>query len=78
MDSTRDILEAPCAFCGYSGPNYWQSMTHLPLCPWRRVGGDVERINRLRGVLKELVEDRNRQIIKAGVTFITDTSFGGD
>ena len=44
----RDLLAAPCAWCGHNGPNYWGVGSHRVGCPWRDVGGEVERIARLR------------------------------
>lgn len=37
------LLEAPCHWCGYNGPNYWQAGTHHEGCPVRGIGGMVER-----------------------------------
>lgn len=39
----RDLLEAPCCFCGYSGPGYYQKNTHTPNCPWHTIGGLGDR-----------------------------------
>lgn len=38
-----NFLEAPCAFCGYNGPNYWQKGTHAVHCPWSNIGGAADR-----------------------------------
>ena len=45
MSETRviDLLGAPCTFCGYEGPGYWQSHTHYKDCPWYEVGGEDAR-----------------------------------
>jgi hypothetical protein len=43
-------LGAPCAWCDYSGPGYWQPGTHAPDCPWHRVGGEEDRKRRFRAV----------------------------
>ena len=40
---TARILEAPCCFCGYNGPGYYQPHTHDKLCPWYEIGGGEER-----------------------------------
>lgn len=40
---TKDPLAAPCSYCGYNGPNYWQRRTHNPACRWYLVGGERER-----------------------------------
>ena len=50
------ILDAPCAFCGYSGAGYWQSKTHKEYCPWYNIGGEVERFNQLKVVLGKFKE----------------------
>ena len=41
--SVKDLLGAPCLFCGYNGANYWQTASHAQLCPWYHVGGSYER-----------------------------------
>lgn len=38
-----DLLEAPCCFCKYNGPGYFQKYTHEKDCPWHDVGGMDER-----------------------------------
>lgn len=45
------LLAAPCVFCGYNGPGYWQPITHRPECPWYHLGGGFERSVSLRGVI---------------------------
>jgi len=42
-EGERDLLAAPCRWCGYNGPDYWQPGTHPESCPWHRVGGRVAR-----------------------------------
>ena len=41
---SHNLFDAPCVFCGYNGPNYYQAGTHDKKCPWHRVGGYDERI----------------------------------
>lgn len=41
--SVSGLLEAPCVFCGYNGPGYWQRLTHDKNCPWYPQGGFNER-----------------------------------
>jgi hypothetical protein len=36
-------LDAPCKWCGYNGPGYWQKGTHTEACPWHKVGGSEDR-----------------------------------
>lgn len=38
-----DLLEAPCCFCKYNGPGYFQKHTHEKDCPWHDIGGMDER-----------------------------------
>lgn len=47
----RSILKAPCMFCGYKGEGYWQRGTHDERCPWRYVGGEFDRDQKLRDVV---------------------------
>jgi hypothetical protein len=42
MDIER-LLSAPCGFCGYNGPGYYQAHTHAPDCPFYEIGGKAER-----------------------------------
>ncbi len=39
----QNMLTAPCRWCGYNGPDYWQKGTHATDCPWWRIGGEVDR-----------------------------------
>lgn len=52
---SKDILDAPCAFCGYNGDGYWQPGTHRHGCPWENRGGHDERQSALRSVLKKMM-----------------------
>lgn len=47
----KELLDAPCVFCGYNGANYWQVKTHGKLCPWYSMGGIAEREGMLRKVI---------------------------
>ena len=38
-----EILDAPCCFCGYNGPGYYQAHTHSENCPFYEIGGGEER-----------------------------------
>jgi len=38
------LLDAPCSFCNYNGPGYYQAKTHSKSCVWYHVGGHDERI----------------------------------
>lgn len=46
-----ELLDAPCAFCGYNGAGYWQAQTHPQECPWHAVGGGDERAAQLRDIV---------------------------
>ena len=53
--TTQDrLISAPCVFCNYDGPEYWQQHTHDRKCPWHRIGGLAERRDALPAVLKTL------------------------
>ena len=51
-DVDDSLLEAPCMFCGYSGPGYWQWESHFAGCPWRRIGGIYDRRTALPFILE--------------------------
>ena len=43
-DKIRDkLIDAPCIFCGYNGPGYFQRGSHKVGCPWHSIGGAQER-----------------------------------
>jgi len=39
----NELFEAPCVFCGYNGPGYYQVNTHAKNCPFCKIGGANER-----------------------------------
>jgi len=41
----NELLDAPCVFCKYNGPGYYQPHTHKKWCPFYEIGGDREREN---------------------------------
>lgn len=41
--TVRDLLSAPCLFCGYNGAGYWQAGMHAEECPWHVIAGSYER-----------------------------------
>lgn len=43
MSKFESLLESPCIFCGYKGSGYYQLETHKGNCPWRKIGGKIER-----------------------------------
>lgn len=50
----NNLLDAPCVFCGYNGSEYWQSGTHLRICPWWYFTGKSDRKTQLRNVLHNM------------------------
>jgi len=54
INDLDDFLEAPCKFCKYNGPGYWQVGTHAESCPWRDIGGEADRKGRLPQVIREI------------------------
>ena len=52
--SVYRLLGAPCVFCGYNGPGYWQSGTHDWRCPWYWRVGFEERQRVLSAFLRLL------------------------
>jgi hypothetical protein len=52
---TKDILDAPCIFCGYNREGYWQVITHDKHCPWFDLGGYEERKEALRDTIRSIV-----------------------
>lgn len=47
-ENASDVLMAPCRWCAYNGPGYWQEGTHAASCPWRKIGGEVARLDVMR------------------------------
>jgi hypothetical protein len=56
LDDYEDKLAAPCRWCGYNGPDYWQAGSHADECPWLKVGGSHERAHILE--VEVIVADR--------------------
>lgn len=56
-------LAAPCIWCGYKGPNYWQAGTHEVICPCFNISGIDERQKMLLSrseTLRTLRAERDR------------------
>lgn len=53
MKITDKILNAPCAFCNYSGPGYWSAYTHDEHCPFYRVSGKANRKKNFRNAVRK-------------------------
>lgn len=62
--TVKELLSAPCLFCGYNGEGYWQSSTHTEECPWHHVAGSYERAHMFRdevvGIWDQLAERMGR------------------
>ena len=54
----KDVLEAPCIFCGYNGEGYWQAGRHDKRCPWFVIGGFGERELEIRRTLESVFVQR--------------------
>ena len=65
MSEKRDMLEAPCLYCGYNGKGYWQKGTHDKICPWHNVGGITEREELLRQSVKSYALQVVREAVEA-------------
>jgi hypothetical protein len=57
LEFQKDKLDAPCRWCAYNGEGYWQAMTHGEECPWRKVGGALERAAVLE--IETMIPDRD-------------------
>ena len=55
--SIKYLLDAPCVFCGYYGEGFYQSNTHKPECPWRSLGGSVEREESVRTAIRTVMAE---------------------
>ncbi len=40
---TDKILNAPCIFCNYTAPRYWDAKSHKSNCPFYNVSGKINR-----------------------------------
>jgi len=49
----KALLGAPCTFCKYNGPGFFQAGTHKKSCPWHHIGGYSERIDFFVEALEE-------------------------
>ena len=60
-------LNAPCMFCGYNGPLYWQAGSHEHDCPFLKVGGGLERQEILPTIISQQYQEIKlmRQIIES-------------
>lgn len=58
QETIGSLLDAPCRWCGYNGPGYWQAKTHVPTCPFYFLGDGQARLNLLRDFPSELRASR--------------------
>lgn len=56
----KTMLNAPCIFCDYDGPRYWNRKSHEKNCPWRSVSGKRNREKEFKNAVK-------RQSIRLGM-----------
>ena len=60
------FLDAPCTFCGYNGPGYYQEGTHAESCPWNKIGGRYYREMELSSVLRARLVELEGKLAEAG------------
>jgi len=65
MNDFKSVLDAPCVFCGYDGPNYLQKGSHKKSCPFHDIKGHADRQKALRGIIKKLMRKKNENNKKA-------------
>ena len=65
-----DLLTAPCLWCGYNGPRYWQIGSHSSDCPYFPVGAREAREELLPTILSTLFAQVRRD--KAGLVTVTE------
>lgn len=59
------IWRAPCVFCGYDGPNFFQVGSHPKTCPFHDIGGvdeRLERVERMVGIIGSSLKDGKKTI----------------
>ena len=56
MTFDDQFFKAPCMFCGYNGPGYFQKGTHASACPYYGVGGLAERKEMIGPFLSDIVK----------------------
>lgn len=57
------LIQAPCPFCGYNGPEYWQKGTHASACPYYVAGGREERIDMLIPFIINIVKQYMEMVL---------------
>ncbi len=78
----KHILDAPCVFCGYNGPGYWQTGTHAKDCPWHDIGSIAyreEEIQNLKAIVTAIrASERSRVIaeIRVGMFELIEWAYG--
>lgn len=48
------FTKAPCFFCRYNGPNFFQKGTHEEFCPWHHIGSLSDRLDALPKILQAM------------------------
>lgn len=60
MGMGNKLTDAPCIFCGYSGPEYYQRGSHAEDCPWHSIGGGYERVAAISDVARGMFVELRR------------------
>jgi hypothetical protein len=58
------LINAPCPFCTYNGPGYFQKGTHASACPYYSVGGKEQRISFLAPFIIDLIKQYVEAVAK--------------
>lgn len=61
MNDFKSVLDAPCVFCNYDGPNYLQKGSHKKSCPFHEIKGHADRQKALRGIIKDKFNRKSRK-----------------
>ena len=54
--------DAPCIFCGYNGPNYYQPKTHDRNCPFYNSFDREDDLREIFSALRPRLEEAEREI----------------
>lgn len=60
------LLAAPCVFCGYNGPNYWQPNVHPEHCVFAKIGSASMREDLIKMKLHDLMFSMPEEAYKRG------------
>ena len=48
----KQLLDPPCLYCGYDSDDYWREGTHEDNCPFKRLDGDIARMDELPYIIR--------------------------